>query len=125
MKFRKTLIIGSLVLFTACAGEDGSGSSSDNAKGTTVKGEQLFNNYCLQCHGLKEDKIGPKLKGAFSHWDNDTARIAAFIRNSEEAIASGDPRAVQVADEWNHAMMTPMPQLSDEDIHALLEYMQQ
>ena len=86
------------------------------------KGGQLFNSYCVQCHALDKDKIGPALKGAFTHWDNDTGRIAAFIRNAKQSIDGGDPRAVKIADDYNHALMTPMPHLSDDDINALLEY---
>lgn len=86
------------------------------------KGEKLFNENCVQCHELDRNKIGPQLKGAFAHWDYDTVRISAFIHNSSKAISSGDPRAVQVAEEFNHTLMTPMPHLSDEDIHAILEY---
>lgn len=86
------------------------------------KGGQLFNNYCVQCHALDKDKLGPALKGAFARWDNDTSRIRAFIINAGKAIESGDPRAVQVAKDWNNALMTPMPHLSDDDVNAILEY---
>lgn len=125
MKFRKILIISSLVLLIACGDESSKRNTNtkENAAKHATKGAQLFNNYCLQCHGLNDDKIGPKLAGVLARWDNDTSRIAAFIRNPQKVIASGDKRAVAVAKEWNYAMMTPMPHLSDAEINALLEYM--
>ncbi|RYE23627.1 MAG: c-type cytochrome [Sphingobacteriales bacterium] len=86
------------------------------------KGQKLFINNCIQCHNIKKDKIGPKLEGIIARWDNDTARIHAFIRNSQEVIKSGDPRAVKLYDDWNKTVMTPMPHLSDGDIDAILEY---
>lgn len=114
----------------ACLALSSCGSEEETKKGNPystaaqeeTKGGQLFNSYCVQCHALDEDRIGPALRGAFTHWDNDTARISAFIRNSKQAIESGDVRAVEIADKYNRALMTPMPHLSDDDINALLEY---
>lgn len=102
--------------------EENTGESTGSATQETV-GERLFNTYCTQCHSLNENRIGPALKGSFAKWDYDTARISSFIRNARESINSGDPRAVAVAEEYNYALMTPMPQLDDEDIKHLLEYM--
>lgn len=120
MKFRVLAPVVGMVLLCACGNSEEGNTTNNNAP--ISKGQQLFNTYCLQCHSLDKDKMGPALKGAIKHWDNDTARIAAYIRDAEETIANGDPRAVEVAEEWNHAMMPPMPQLSDEEINAILEY---
>lgn len=106
----------------ASCGEEKPAQEKGAAKTEKSKGEQLFNNYCMQCHGVNEDRIGPALKGSLSRWDNDTARITKFIRNARESIQNGDPRAVKVAQEWNNALMTPMPFLSDDDIADILEY---
>lgn len=119
-----------LLLLAVCVGIMSCGDEPESKKGNPYstadqepsKGGQLFNNYCVQCHALDKDKIGPKLQGAMAHWDNDTARIAAFIRNAKQTIDAGDPRAVKIANDYNHALMTPMPHLSDEDINAILEY---
>lgn len=109
------------ILFLLSCGEEK--PAEEGKKDTSeTKGEQLFNNYCMQCHGVAEDRIGPALKGSLARWENDTARITKFIRNARETIESGDPRAVQVAKEWNNALMTPMPHLTDQDIHDILEY---
>lgn len=121
MKYVQLLTIAICMVFASC-GSDNTSAGNDTPAQETSKGEQLFNNYCLQCHSLDENKMGPKLRGSFAHWDNDTTRIRAFIRNAKETIESGDPRAVQVAKDWNNALMTPMPHLSDEDINHILEY---
>ena len=121
MMMKKGWIVTASLFFMAC----GSSQDADNSGTADTKknpGQTLFNNYCVQCHSLNEDKIGPKLSGALQRWDNDTARIAAFIRNAREARESGDPRAVKVHEEWNGALMTPMPHLTDNDINQLLEY---
>jgi len=122
---------GILLAAILCLGIMSCGDEPETKKGNPYstadqepsKGGQLFNNYCIQCHALDRDKVGPALKGVFAHWNYDTARIRAFIINSGESIRSGDPRAVQVAKDWNNALMTPMPHLGNDDVHALLEYM--
>jgi cytochrome c2 len=85
-------------------------------------GHKLFVNNCIQCHNIKKDKIGPKLEGVLARWDNDTARMYAFIKNSQQVIKNGDPRAVKVYEEWNKTMMTPMTHLTDNEIDQIIEY---
>lgn len=120
----KLWIIAACVVLASCGSE--TETKKENPYSTAAKepskGGRVFNSSCIQCHGLDEDKVGPKLRGALANWDNDTARISAFIRNAGATIVSGDPRAVKVAADWNNALMTPMPHLTDEDINALLEY---
>lgn len=114
MKRLVIVTMAAMLLIAACGEEQ---------KKDMSRGEQVFRNSCMACHGLEQPRIGPALKGVLGRWNNDTTRIAAFIRNSSEMIKSGDPRAVQVAKEWNNTLMTPMPHLTDGDIKALLEYM--
>ena len=123
MRYPAILVLAGILLCTAC-GEESNDSSSgaDTQKVEVSKGEQIFRSSCMACHGLDEARIGPALKGTFASWNYDTARITAFIRNAGETIKAGDPRAVKVAEEWNNALMTPMPHLTDNDIKAILEY---
>ncbi|MCB0700003.1 MAG: cytochrome c [Chitinophagaceae bacterium] len=122
MRYKALVAIFFSVLLVSCGSEDGNNENTTSKSVEMTRGQQVFNNNCLQCHSLVADKIGPNLRGALTKWDNDTSRIALFIRNAQEVINSGDQRAVQVAKEWNYAMMTPMPHLRDEDINAILEY---
>jgi hypothetical protein len=57
-----------------------------------------------------------------SRWNNDTARITRFIKNSQEAINMGDPRAIDIYEKWNKTIMTPMPHLTDKDVIELIDY---
>lgn len=122
MKLNRLLPAAAILLLASC---DEGTQPEDKTTTATVqksKGEQLFNNYCVQCHAVTSDKIGPALKGALARWENDTTRITKFIRNANESIKSGDTRAVQVAKDWNNALMTPMTFLTDADVAEILDY---
>lgn len=125
MKKAILIIACSFAIFSCGSGDEESNKKNpySTADEQPDPGARLFKTYCVQCHSLDEARIGPPLRGSFAHWDYDTARISSFIRNARETINSGDPRAVAVAEEYNYALMTPMPQLSDEEISALLAYM--
>lgn len=123
---RYLLLIALAGLMAVSCGDNNSTGQQDAGKvPVPLTGEQIFNNNCIQCHALHEDRIGPKLAGVMDRWHNDTTGISAFIRDAGTSIASGHPRAVQVAEEWHHSVMTPMPHLSDNDIRLLLDYISQ
>jgi cytochrome c553 len=52
----------------------------------------------------------------------DREWLAAWIRNSAAVVKSGDAYAVKIYAEYNNAAMTPMPQLTDQDIADILAY---
>ena len=85
--------------------------------------EKLFAIQCAQCHRLDDALIGPALRGSLAHWNNDTARYKAFIRNSQTVIKSGDVYAVQLFERWNKTVMTPNEGLTEEDLNALVAYL--
>ncbi len=120
--------LGLSMLFYSCQGSGESGQQTDPFADAPTReisaGQQLFVQNCLQCHYVEKDKIGPKLRGFMAHWNHDTARVRAFIRNSMEVIKSGDPRAVEVYEQYNKSVMTPMPHLSDEQIDQIIEYIE-
>lgn len=110
-------------LFTSCGTEqEGQVTDIPPAEPEMSAGKKLFINNCIQCHSVTQDKVGPKLEGVLERWNNDTTRITAFIHNSQKVIESGDARAVEVYEKWNHSVMTPMPHLSDGDIKKILQY---
>ena len=121
---KQGLVLAFVILLAAC-GTESITQSTETTVGSEPPmppGKKTFINNCVQCHNLKTDKIGPKLEGSFANWNNDTARYVAFIRNSQEVIKAGDPRAVEVYEKWGKQLMTPMPHLTDGDIHELLDY---
>lgn len=124
---KKLIVFSTLLVLAAC----GSSENTDNVSGDTKKsapvydyGKELYTQNCTQCHKVSKDMIGPALKGALARWDNDSAALRAFVKNSPTLIASGNARAVEVYNNWNKAVMTPMPHLTDEDIDAILDYIE-
>jgi cytochrome c2 len=123
MKFFKYLL--PLALCAACGSQEETTREpafDEQPAKVMSAGERTFVNNCIQCHSVHKDKVGPKLENILARWDNDTARIGAFIKNSQEVIKKGDPRAVKVYEEWHEALMTPMPHLTDSDIKDILTY---
>lgn len=85
-----------------------------------VKGKNIFNANCAACHKLDAKLIGPAL-GNIS--DKRTKEwLHAWIKDNNALRASGDADAIAIYEEYNKTPMTAFPQLSDEDIDALLAY---
>jgi len=89
----------------------------------TETGKKLFYAKCASCHMVNKDMTGPALKGVEDRWP-DKEKLFAFIRNSEEVIRS-DKYARELWLEWNQTAMLPHPDLKDEDIQAILDYIKQ
>jgi mono/diheme cytochrome c family protein len=85
-------------------------------------GKALFQANCTSCHKATEAKlVGPGLKGVKD-------RIPAgdwvynWVHNSAAVLKSGDSYAKKIFDENGGASMTVFPQLSKEDIDAIIAY---
>lgn len=88
------------------------------------QGKALFTENCSSCHHPLKELTGPALQGAPGRWNNDTARIHAFVHNSQKVINGGDAYAKKLYEEFGETVMTPFPQLSGEDIDAILYYVE-
>jgi mono/diheme cytochrome c family protein len=101
-------------------------TSSFAQEGDSVKGKALFNTNCAACHTLDKKLTGPALRNVEQRLMDDEGLdrewIYAWVRNSPGVIKSGDAYALKTYAEFNNAAMTPMPQLSDEDINNILVY---
>ncbi|MFM1968891.1 MAG: hypothetical protein RL152_268 [Bacteroidota bacterium] len=84
-------------------------------------GKALFNQKCASCHAIDKNLVGPALKGVEDRWD-DKAMLYEWVRNSAAVIKKGYPRAVAVYNEYNKVQMTAFPELKNEDIDAILGY---
>lgn len=86
-------------------------------------GKTLFKNQCAACHNkdMKSKLTGPALGGVQDRWD-DEADLYGWIRNSQGMIAAGNPRAVEIWNEWKPTVMNSFPNLTDEDIANVLAY---
>lgn len=82
----------------------------------------LFRQQCMSCHSIEQNLVGPALKGVTER--RDSAWLYAFIRNSQEMIQAGDPVAVELFNKFNKVPMPSHPNLSDEQIGSLLNYIE-
>lgn len=84
-------------------------------------GKALFNSNCASCHNPLKDLTGPALQNIdkgfpTKQWGYD------WVHNSSKVIASGDPTAVAIFTKFNKTQMTAFPQLSTDEIDAILKY---
>ena len=88
--------------------------------GDPVKGKNLFNANCAACHKLDKKMTGPALRNVEARLSDeqglDRDWLHAWIRNSSGLVKSGDAYANKIYEEYAGAAMTPMPQLTDDDI---------
>lgn len=84
-------------------------------------GQALFKANCATCHNPLKESTGPALQGA-------DARVPSkewmykWVHNSAGVIASGDPYAVAIYNKYNKTAMTAFPNLSNEEIDAIITY---
>ncbi len=88
--------------------------------GDPVVGKELFNANCAACHKLDAKATGPALRGVANKYE--MSWLYKWIKNSSDLIKSGDPQAVKVFEEYNKAVMTAFPQLSEADIDNIIAY---
>jgi mono/diheme cytochrome c family protein len=85
-------------------------------------GEKHFRTLCSSCHSAHQEIYGPML-GSISKKRKESWLIP-FIRNSQEVIRSGDAYAKALFEKFDHQIMPPFEQLSDQDIKAILYYLE-
>jgi len=92
------------------------------SKGDPGAGAAIFKQKCTSCHAIGRAVVGPALKGMSERHDEQW--LIKWIRNSQALVASGDPAAVKVFEEYNKVVMTPFPELTDDDIVNVIAYVQ-
>lgn len=83
-------------------------------------GKAIFNTNCASCHHPTKSSTGPALQGITDEVDMDW--LYSWVKNSGALIESGDKRAVAVYEEYNRLAMPPFPSLSNDDIDAIFDY---
>lgn len=89
------------------------------------QGKKLFKMKCATCHNtnMKADMTGPALGGVMQRWNGDTTKLYSFIRNAVGYInTANDPYAIALYEKWNKSVMQSFPELTDEEIDAILVY---
>jgi mono/diheme cytochrome c family protein len=84
-------------------------------------GKQLFDTNCKTCHRVDSRLIGPPLGGVYDRAPS-IEWIQNFVKNSSAVIASGDPYAVNLFNEYNKVLMTSFSSLKNEDILNIMGY---
>lgn len=88
-----------------------------------INGKTLFQANCASCHNPLKDATGPALKGAFNRAPG-RQWIYDWVHNSSKMIADGDAYANALHKAWGGVQMTAFPNLSNEQIDAIMEYVE-
>ncbi len=85
-------------------------------------GEKLFNEKtCATCHQLDTKVIGPSVKDIASMYKEKNGNMVNFLKGTDEAIVDTDPGQVAI---MKANLDGFVKDLSDEEIEALVTYMQ-
>lgn len=97
-----------------------------NRKTQLDLGMQLFKNNCGACHAknMKAKMTGPALAGVEQRWNMNNENLRAWIRNSQAYLETGDVYANALYQEYGGSVMTAFPNLKDEEIDAILDYIE-
>ena len=83
-------------------------------------GAAIFKQKCTACHALNKQVVGPALKGVTER--HDEAWLIKWTKNAPAMIASGDPAAKKLFDQYKPMVMTAFPELSDDDVKNIYAY---
>jgi len=86
-----------------------------------IKGQSLFRDNCAACHNLYKSILGPPLMSVEERV-KDRKLLYAWIRNNDAVLKSGNPYFTKLVKDFGNVRMTPFPNLSDDDITAILDY---
>lgn len=87
-------------------------------------GMTLFKYNCASCHAknMKAKMTGPALAGVEKRWNGNLDNLRAWIRNSQAYLETDDDYAKKLYAEYGGSVMTAFPNLTDEEIDAILSY---
>ncbi|MEH6304969.1 cytochrome c3 family protein [Olivibacter sp. CPCC 100613] len=92
-----------------------------SARAQDVKeGASLFKQKCTSCHAIDKDLVGPALKDVSKRHEEEW--LIKWIKNSQALVAAGDEQAVALFEGHNKVVMTPFPDLSDDNVKSILAY---
>ncbi len=95
---------------------------SINIKALAADGEALFKANCASCHKPDKDFTGPALKGARDREPSKTW-VYDWVHNSAD-LREKDPYGKDLFAKWNKTQMTAFPALKNEEIDAILDYVE-
>ena len=86
-------------------------------------GKALFQTNCAQCHNPIKVVTGPALKGVTERV-TDRKLLHDWIHNNTAVLASGNQYFNNLYNQYGRAPMNIFPNLSDNDIEAILKYVE-
>jgi len=84
------------------------------------EGKAIFSARCASCHNITKDLTGPALKGIDERRSMDW--IVSFVKSSQSLVKAGDKDAVAVFEKFNKIPMPDHPDLTEENIKNVVEY---
>jgi cytochrome c1 len=96
-------------------------SKNLNLSTSALKGKNLFLSNCASCHNIFRDATGPKLISVIENeqWV-DRKQLYKWIRNPEAFMKTNS--YTRELKKMYGSMMTAFPNLTDEEIDAIVEY---
>lgn len=92
------------------------------------RGHDLFIANCAACHNknMRDDLTGPALHSTEANWAAYPRQaLYDYIRHSQASLKTKQPRAVALWKKWQPTLMNDFPNLTDDDIEAILAYIQE
>ncbi len=108
-----------LLFLTSCQSQN-TGSIGQTNNKSNPESERLFNSLCINCHKCEGSLIGPPLPGALQRWESKEL-LYEYIRNPQAVIAK-NAYARNLANQYKPYIMTAFPNLTDQEIEAVLNY---
>jgi protein SCO1/2 len=104
--------------------EEAPGPSYADAKPLDIsRGAYVFQTRCVGCHTVgKGDEVGPDLAGVTAR--RDRSWLTRYIYEPDQMLADGDPIASALYAKYRRLRM-PNLSLSDEDVQAVIAYLNQ
>lgn len=94
------------------------------AKINAQDGKALFKAKCSACHTTGTNRlVGPGLASITEKRSQEW--LISWIKDSQALIASGDADAIAIFEEYNKSPMIPFSDMADEEIIAMLNYIEQ
>ena len=112
--------LGGLAAWCSLAGIAGAAGDYPSDAATLAQGRALFAQQCASCHNLAAESFGPPLGGVTALLTAD--RLAAWIRDPAQVLASGDARAQALLARYK----VPMPafaHLAPAEVSAILAHL--
>jgi nitrate reductase gamma subunit len=98
------------------------GLTAQDASADAAEAKKIFTTRCMACHTFgKGVKVGPDLKGVNER--RQRAWVLKFVRSSSVVIASGDPIATELFEQFKQQRMPDWTDLSEEQIGSILDWL--